>query len=443
MLADRRGATALVFAGAAFGRFGFAALATEGGLWYYTQRDARSATDMAAMGGASSYLYKPGDHSAARAAATDAASRNDFRADARTSILVNAPAAHGEKSVEVVITRRIPTFLSGLLIGEPEVSVVTRAVALVDNGNMRACILATHSGLTLRGSTSISAPTCVLHSNRMGANSTWRQGQSMVLDVGGLTATGQCVSCDYTGNGSTVRAYGSARPPVPDPFDWANSVPMPPSLSGSACSQTSLKDWPRLNNGTLREVRPPAGTQRMIFCGDQSLEGQQGGGVGTWDFAPGTYYFTGNFSVKTAILTCSTCVPGESGVTIVMVGANGAAPGVLSFTAQSVVRLNAPPTGRGYPYPGLLIYRDDAGSPAPAQISLAGGGASSLVGGIYGPTSGIYYAGNNDTVGVNRNCFVLVADGVDVAGGSGSVQHNDCDTVGTNVPRLQVVRLVE
>ena len=51
-LTDRRGATALVFAGSAVALFGFAALATEGGVLYHVQRNARSAADMGAMAGA-------------------------------------------------------------------------------------------------------------------------------------------------------------------------------------------------------------------------------------------------------------------------------------------------------------------------------------------------------------------------------------------------------
>jgi hypothetical protein len=37
----------------------------------------------------------------------------------------------------------------------------------------------------------------------------------------------------------------------------------------------------------------------------------------------------------------------------------------------------------------------------------------------------------------------MVADAIDIAGGPGSVQRSECDTVGTGVPRLQLVRLVE
>lgn len=451
VLEDRRGATALVFAGSAVALFGFAALATEGGLWYAVHRDARSAADMAAMGGASSHLYVPNDQARARAVAMDTAARNGFSNDAQTSVVVNSPAASGPnagvaKSVEVIVTRRVPTSLSALFLGQPEMSISVRATALVFDSQTRACILATRTGLVLRGNTSINASNCVMHSNKPGSGSTSRQGQSMYLNLAGLTATGQCIDCNYTGNGSNVETHGSGKPPVEDPFDWANDVPMPPSLS---CSPTNLVDWPRVTDPrtgqqTLRVVGPSgaqyAGAPYRVFCGNQSLEGQQGGGTGTWDFAPGTYYFTGNFSVKTAILTCSTCVPGVSGVTIVMAGVNGATPGALSFSAQSVVRLNAPPGG---PYPGLLIYRDDAGTAAASQIQLTAGGDSSLVGGIYGPSSGIYYAGNNKSEGVNRGCFVMVGDFIDIAGGSGSVQYNDCDRVGTGVPRLRVVRLVE
>lgn len=430
---DRRGVTAVVLGVAAAGVFGMAALATEGGAWYYQRRNAQNAADAAAYAGATRLLLASAGVPAqtlgsaqafARAAVTDATTRNGFvNGTSQTTITINtppsiaaAPLRGDPTAVEVRIRRTVTRSLSSLFVGGTQ-AVEGFAVAKVQsNGNV--CLLALGvsgeaNAISGTGSARINAPGCTVASNATGAASIrWTGGAGATAAA--LITSGGCSGCD-----STVKTY---QPPSSNPFAY---------LDQTSFVQGSCAAPPQVSKGGTITV-PASGS--ITFCSDLKVTGN-----GALVLTPGTYIFwnasfqmTGNTSA-----TCPTCTGGQ-GITMIFTG-TGSSIGGISLSGGASLTLTAPSSG---PYRGVLMYRDvraPAGNCNNPPIQLTGGSALRLTGALYFPSSCVKYTGNSGSA--STSCLVLVTGAISLTG-TADLATTGCAAAGVPVPVAQIVRVV-
>ncbi len=442
--------------------FGLTALATEGGSWYYTQRNSRTASDMAAMAGANILYWDAladpsltaptaSARSRAIAAGAETAGGNGFRAgEQATSVAINIPPASGPNqgngfAVEAIVRRNVQTFVSALFLGADSVEVATRAVAAsYDAGPV--CIQTLHGSMTFTGNTSATSPTCVFASNNRGNQSISVQGSASVR-ASLLRASGTCAGCDNTGRVLPPTGATSGEAPLPDPFErQVSQAPMPASCPSGAQTVKSITDairnWSK-SNATPFPMPNLGGT--TYFCGtgngsnrDFKLTSGQ-----VVDLSPGTYYFYNadiTLNAQTGLI-CSQCNPGGPGVTLVLAGDPA---GTININGSARLDLNAPNSGY---FGDLLIYRqasasDTACNPnsnnCPPNNLINGTSSTRMVGGIYMPTGMLTFSGNSNNAML---CTRIVTHTMSFTGNSDMTR--DCAQAGVPVQRLRVVRLVE
>ncbi|WP_437171124.1 pilus assembly protein TadG-related protein [Falsiroseomonas sp. E2-1-a4] len=471
---DVRGATAVLFGVSAVVIVGMVGLGTEGGSWYLTRRDAQNAADPGAYAGAVRLslaqstlgLTLTAARTQADSAARDNATMNGFtNAAAATVVTVNSPPATGPNSgnqtaVEVIVERTRPRLISALFLTTDPVITARGVAALLPNG--AACMLAipgfgtgTVTGQLLAGgSSTISAPNCILGSNSALDNSISITGAASVTALS-LTTTGGCNGCDAATLTQPVTSYA---PPTVNPLQFLNTKVLP-SFSSSDCYQSPVyaPDGALIaggipSNGKVNTsmVIPPPPSGKAI-CG---LDISGAGTVVTLN--PGTYYFyNSSFKVTSGKVECrmptvpptadgDVCAEGH-GVTLVFTG-SPAQIGGPNINGNANITLSAPTAAHAADpdYAGILFFRDpratggnNQGNPA---VDINGGPSTSLTGAMYFPNSYVKYSGN---AAVNT-CSVLIGGTVEMTGNTG-VTLNECVALGYGnlVPNLQIVRLVE
>jgi hypothetical protein len=480
VLRDRRGATAMVFAATAVTLFGFVALATEGGNWYYTHRNARSAADMAALAGASAYQQAGTNRTqAAVAAATDTATRNGFTNGATTTVNVeigswtppSPPYPPGTLAkagaVRVTIEQRQPTFLAGMLLGNDEVAIRARARgAVVDSGP--ACILSLLKDLTISGNNNTVAPECVLASNATDSKSINFNG-SATISAKALFAAGGCFQCAKSVNSATLPGgFATNQPPVPNPYqgidDWLNAGSRAPG-GGTvpSCRATGNGTGQIPSNGNITSnmtLRPQTGSA-VTYGFASSGGGAACSGSGTITVSNGatltlednaTYFFYNtSLDVRNGSVNCANCTlvftgPNANSVGSITVNANGG--GAVVQTNISAPRTNA----FNSVFNGVAIYRDKLATLPNGNTPnmMLDGGANVRIGGaIVGPTSRIRWNGNSSVVGSGGavvNCGLLVGGEIILNGNGGynlASASNCSSAYGINAPQVTAVRLVD
>jgi Flp pilus assembly protein TadG len=441
-LTDRRGATALIFAGSAVALLGFGALAVEGGHWYLVQRNARSAADTGAVAGASARyrngLIMPAAQAQAKAreAATDAVRDNGFAhgtslyGASATTVQVFVPPqtspayANDPNAVEVVVTPRVQQYFASLFTGQRDLPVRAHAVATTLMAGP-LCMLSKTRRLQFTGNTAVQAEGCVLASNSRDTPSVDVKGMGAQITAAVLYAVGTCEGCTQSNVHATAM---STQPPLPDPFEsTVRNAPIPTSCVGNDTTPT----------GSSPFTVPPSADGRYHWCKNFSLTNNQ-----TLTLRPGTYYIVNrDFTVNGGTVTCQGCTPGGPGVTLVLAGNN---PGEIRLNGGEI-RLNAPSTGD---FPDLLIYdsgSQDLGKPSPQPRITVNGNAmnqsSYLVGGIYAPNSHIDFSGTAAMRNAGTACAPVVGGMVTLTGDSGHAI--DCPRYGVPTVDVRTVRLVQ
>jgi hypothetical protein len=426
LIADRRGASAVMFSASILGVFGAFALATDAGVWYSNQRGAQNAADSAASAGV--MVMAMAGANQARLTAFDVSGRNGFThtATGPTTVRVNIPPSSGPQAadtsaVEVIVSQVQPMTAAGLLLSTPP-TVSGRSVArLRAAGNV--CILALTGQLLAGGNTAVSAPSCVLASNQRYGSSIDIVGNSISVNAYTLSAVAACEDC---GNGNVVLGtrYREWQAPVRDPYARLNTKTLPRATNGC------------LNRGSGNRVnlRPFENNGQKVFCGDIRINGGE-----TTDLDPGTYFiWEGSlFALGGGSLTCSRCEAGQ-GVTIVFTGGDLSKIGGPVLSANSGVRLQAPLNPADLDWRGILFYRDyraptNMNNPS---VQLTGASDTALIGGMYFPSSHVRVTGTADMAA----CSVIVAASIEFSGNSGVT---NCAAYGTAVPQAQIVVVQE
>jgi hypothetical protein len=416
-----------------------AAFGTDIGLWYLSLRNARSAADAAAMAGAAAAAVHASNTVGAASARSIATANGFTDGVAGASVTVNIPPTSGAYTgvagaVEVIITQVQGRFLSRM-VASSDPTVGTRAVAaLVTAGD--SCVLALGgSGLQIGGNATVASSNCVLASNRPGADSIQIFGSANVT-AEGLSALGECDGCSSAILATPYIQYAGA--PATNPFEALNNnFPLAqtpacaaqPNFSGGNRSQTYL---PTIPPGGLA-----ANATLTAYCGNVTLNAND-----RLNLEPGIYYFhNAGLRVNGGNLTCTNCVAGSSGVSIVFTG-DPATIGTVRIAGNGTINLIAGPQ-HNTEYTGILFYRDVRANSnlGNLQTTINGGSNTRLSGGMYFPSSDVTYNGN---MTATTPCVVLVAQSVSLSGNSSTALDNSgCGTYGTPVTRTRLVRLVE
>ena len=436
----RRGFTTATFGVASVAILGMAAIGTDIGLWYLSFRNARSAADAAAMAGAASAAVHESDTVGLQAAHSIATANGFTDGVAGATVTVNIPPVSGAYAgvagaVEVIVTQVQGRFLSRLVAsGDPVVGV--RAVAALVNAG-QACVLALGgSGLQIGGNAIVASSACILASNRPGADSIRIFGSASV-SAEGLSALGECDGCDSANLEIPAIQYAGA--PATNPFAFLNdNFPLPQAPACAAQPNFSGANRTQTYQPTIPPTGLAAGATLTAYCSSVTLNAND-----RLNLEPGIYYFyNAGLRVNGGNLTCTNCVPGTSGVSIVFTG-DPATIGTVRMDGNGTISLVAGPQ-YNTEYSGILFYRDIRATAnlGNYQTIINGGSNTRLSGGMYFPSSDVTYNGNMAT-GPNP-CTALVGQSISLSGNSStSIDNSGCETYGTPLSQTRLVRLVE
>jgi Flp pilus assembly protein TadG len=369
---------------------GFAALGTEGGLWYFTHQSEQAAADSAAISAATLYgETNTGDITTQAKGVTATYGFTD--GSNSTAVTVNRPPTSGthtnaQNAVEVKVSQ-VQTRLLSQLWDTSTLTITARAVALASGG--AGCVLAldpTASGSAgEQGVVGIDLKACSVYDN---SNS------GSAVSVGG-TASLDALSVNVVGgvygsaNITTTDGINTGQTPAQDPYANVN----PPSPS-SSCSQTNYS-----THGTV--TLDPG-----VYCGGINL----GAGANV-TLNPGTYYLTnqGNNNLGDLVMDGQSSLSG-TGVTIVFTS-KGSNYGSAKISGGATVNLSAPTSG---PLSGIVFF-GDRNEPTGTVFKITGGTSQTFTGAIYLPKAALQYAGGANNF---SGCTQVIADTITFVGSS-------------------------
>jgi len=386
---------------------GASGLATEAGLWLYTQQSMQGAADAGAMSAATAYSVGIRSNLSTQADAVTASYGFVDGVNGAT-ITVNQPPLSGTHkstpgAIEVIVRRPQVRLLTSMWSTKP-VPISARAVA-VGNGAF-GCVLAldptASSATSVQGTSTIALNGCSLYDDSSNGNalSIGGSGSVSALSVGvvGGISGGSAI---HTTQG-TVAGY----PNVPDPYA-SDSFP---SFSGCAQTNFSAKTTITISQG--------------VYCGGMTLNA--GANV---TLNPGVYYINnGSLSINGGATMSG------SGVTLVFTSSNGSSYGGATINGGAVVNLTPPPTGSTA---GIVIF-GDRNMPVGTSFKFNGGAAQVFGGAIYLPKGHIDYSGG---AGGSTNCTQIIGDTISFTGNSNLAVN--CSAFATKPIGSQAATLVE
>jgi hypothetical protein len=406
MLRDNGGAVAVITGLLMPALLGFAALGTEGSMWWYQSRAAQGAADAAALSAAAAATAK--NKSGLTEAKATAAAQGFKDGVSGAIVVMNSPPKAGNyvgdaSAVEVVVTQNQQRLLSSLF-ASGEVVITGRAVA-IEGAPGNACVLALNSNAkgALKGGGTTNA---ALVGCGLAVNST---------DPGALeTVGGAKISADsadivggVTGTGLTATdGINTGTKPTRDPY--ANV--MPPAHSGCDNNNFTAKNTVTMKPG--------------VYCKGVKINA---GAIVSLD--PGVYYFHGgDLSVAGGATITGT------GVTLVFTGDNAGGYATATVNGGATIHLTAPTSGT---MAGIAVFGDRA-MPTGSAFTLNGGGTQDFTGAIYLPKAAVTYAGGAKT---GKSCTQLVGDTIELKGNANF--EINCTGAGTKDIGTQKPRLVE
>lgn len=470
---------------------GSVGLATDVGLLWSDRRKMQTATDAAAIAGATA--LKNGE--SITSAADNVAALNGFGNGAGgATITVANPPANGEYAgnpdyVEVTIAQPEPTYFLRIL-GYTSVNVSTLAVSGSINGP--ACIYALDpsaaDAISVTGNIDINA-SCGIIDDSSSSSALSGTGN------GTVTATSIGVAGNYSASGNIkfTPTPTTKIAPAPDPLAnvAAPSVPTAAQLGTTSSGSYTVSG----NNQTVTVphaiytggISVTGNSAVVTFSGGNygngiSIGGNtaqatfnpgqyQSGGSGnsitiagnaTTTFNPGSYTFlgtvkitgnnsvtlqpgsyfgglaiTGNATVKfsegTYVLAGGgLSVTGNStlsgsGVTFYNTSAPGYSYGPIDLTGNETANFSAPTSG---PLEGILFFQDRSVSAGSAGSTVTGNSSSTFDGVVYFPTTALKYTGNSAGSGYT----FLIADTITITGNASMTLGNNYSALSNGSP---------
>ena len=406
MLADRRGAMAVMVAATMPIFLGGVALAVDATQWTLARRMLQRQADSGALAG----VFSMAQGADVSAAVTRDLSMNRNFGTLAAPLIENGPSvgpyAGDSSAVRVVLQTdlRLP-FASLFLDGNTRVNVEATA-ALVSIGELCALALdrSSATGITMTGS-SIVDLNCGMAANSVAPAAITGGGSSTII-ASPLIASGGIPDSSNFAPGTVRVPYAV---PQADPF--AN-LPQP-EISGQVRQM-------RVQPGRVSSFEP--GNYRNV-----SIQGRA-------ELAPGEYYIDGgSFSVGAqaeligdgVVIILTSATASSSPASIADVDINGGA----------YLNLKAPTGGT---YDGVLFYQDRRATFAANKYNkINGNSASELRGAIYFPSTGLDFTGNT---GMQIDCIQLV--GFRLVFNGNSTVRNVCPGAGGQALAGSAVRLV-
>jgi hypothetical protein len=381
---DKRANMAIIMALAAPALVGVCGMSAETGYWFYLEKSAQKAADVAAYAGA--VALRNGD-SKEEAIAVALAEAELLGFDDPVSIVaaVTPPTSgpnQNARAMEVTIDFEAPRFFSGIFNSEA-VRGDVRAVAAYDTPS-NACLLALDiddpAALTISGSADVTLLSCEVMSNSIAADAVLLSG-SGDLETDCVNAVGGVVvkvgGTELTMTECPAPRQNMAR--APDPYA---SVPEP-DLDDVPCSNVGS------GSGVVTVTAGAGGVKR--FCGGLSLSGD-------YHFEPGVYVVDGgDFR-----LNASTMVTGDDVTFFFTDGAKA------RFNGTATIDINAPMTGT---YQGIAFMGDR--SDTSVEHRFNGTANSKITGAIYTPAWRLVC--NGDFSG-DDGCMQLVGSTIELIG---------------------------
>lgn len=392
---DRSGAAAVVTSLVLVTTLGFVGLGADLGVAYAQRRSAQSAADSAAFSAAIGSAA--GASNVSDQARSVAASYGFAHLADGVQVAVNQPATTGPqagnaRSVEVVVSKPMKRFFSGLFTSAAS-TIKARAVAVVGApGN--GCVIAfnpsaAHSALN-NGTGTVELQNCSMYVNSTSSQGLTNNGS------GSLSAQAiNLVASTYlnNGTGSVTGALKVNQPAIADPYA---DVAMP-EVAG--CDFTG-KIY------TASQTIDPGPDGVMKFCDGVTFSGI----AKSWVFLPGVYVIEdGNLAVNAINSSLS-----GNGVTFVLTSSNGSSYARLQLNGLgNTFTLTAPASG---PTAGLLFFQD-RDAPAGGQNVINGkANASLFTGALYFRKQQLTINGAGQSTGAN--CTQVLADSIVFNGAS-------------------------
>ena len=358
---------------------GFAAFAVDLGYLRYQQRLQQTASDHAAIAAAwqlqaSSSTSpsscgdpaQPGSPPAVCTAGQNAAAANWFTNNGpKTYVSVNYPPASGAfagdpSAVETVITVQQPSFFSWVF-NRTTNPVTTRAVAIIRGNPNGPCLYALTKQMNMNAGSRVNAPCGIM----VGGDFNAASGSTInVPSIGFVGTHSHCGPCTSATVQAQIEPFADPCPTIPGCVAITGPYPngQQPGAGGpyATCSSSPSN---------------PTTLTRGCYTGDLN-----GNNV---DLQPGLYVFTGSITANN--ITCTTCVQGTSGVTLV-VGGN------IDLNGASTT-LNAPPGGQGVGsvsvtadgVPGVVLYQTGSGHGQNDCTNPSNAFSGTLLGMVYAP----------------------------------------------------------
>ena len=436
-LEDRRGATAFMFLAASSAFLAAAGLAMEGGTWYVERRHGQSVADAAAIAGVMNLST-----STTAGSALSVASANGYSA-AEVTVAnppTSGPYSGNNNAVMVTVTRQLPRSFTAVLMGSGNTTVAETATAVkLSSGN--ACSLALGGGLSFQGSAQVSAPNCVLASNRSGSDSISFIGtgnSANKTQVANALLVGQG-GCFENGAGTPCEASGNLmyQPAAYDPYAAVQTDPLPSAVNSTNCKNSTTATSPyTISSGTY-----------PVYCVGSNLTINNSASSVTLQ-PNGTYYFyNAGISVTGGALTCTSCTiifTGSAANQMGKLNINGGTVNLTAIKTPALVTGGLNPNGIS-DYAGLLFYMDarynePSNSCGNAQISISGSSTVTLNGALYFPNAGVCVTGS--AFSTSETCLALTGYSIEFTGNATETV-SGCANTGTSVVQVESITLVQ
>lgn len=418
---DESGATAIITAITFMMLMGFTALGVEVGSWYAERRALQTAADAAALG-AAYRIYKDGKDAEGivESGEYDASINGFTNGEEGVELTVTNPPASGpnadnDYAAEAIIGKQRNTLLSSMFMGDDEVTIRTRAVAVVSVGGP-FCILALDptggSALKFGGTADLNLENCGVIVNSDSSSAMNLIGGSIV------GATYADITGNYTKSNNSTLDLEEGAPnvgvdPLPDPFAGLN-IP-----SGTGCDYNNFQT----DNSNSAWGGAPEPLSPGRYCGGLRVRNIA-------HMAPGNYVIVGGtFKVVSgAVLTSS------PGVTIFLTG-SGTNYAQADISGGATVQIAAPTAGT---YRGVAFFqdRDAPGGGSPNMFN--GGSTMEIKGAIYIPQQEVQFDGGNTSSG---GCTKIVAFRIEFTGNSDV--DSDCTGYGFDDETRRPPKLME
>ncbi len=401
-LLDRRGQTLIMLAVSFAMLLALLGLVFDGGRLYFERRQMQAAADAATL--AALHEMRRGFDDAdtqVRPAARRDAEMNGYSTSDST-VTVNYPAAGlGADSVEVIISRTVPTTFMRV-VGRQQSTVAARAAGQLLRDVGGPCVIALRdeeekNTLTVSGSAGLSAD-CGVWANSPDDQAMSAPGGSQGTITAPWTRAG-----GYTGSNYNVGSQLVAKVAIADPL---SIMPDTPSAMGA------MSNRPAPAKTGTRTIQPGRYTQGI----DSNS--------GSLTLQPGLYVLERGMKITGGELY-------GAAVTIYVIKNSGGTNDSVEINTTGVVQLSAPSAadiaGGNTGIQGVLFYGARTNRYTNTGHHLGRSTADSYYNGaIYFPAEHVDWAGNSNTTG---NYSMIVAETIDITGGSG-VAINQTPTLG-------------